>query len=411
MYRSSFVLPIRNLSRQPVRTAIILSGICAGVIAVLLADGFIEWIFWAMRASTVVYRTGHFQVIRPGYLERGTADPYAYLLPQDSELLQTLEHRPEVETVSPKLFFNGLISHGESTASFVGEGVDPVKEEAFDPKLYIRKGHKLSIARPNGIIIGIGLAQSLGISPGDRIVLLTNTASGGFNGVEAEVSGLFTTANKAFDDVVIRTPLVMARQLLRVSGSHAWVVLLNDTMHTEAFTDVILQSLKQLSVAKEFEFVPWYSLADFYKKSAALLSSQMNFMRLVIAAIIMLAISNVLIMSVLDRTSEIGTLKALGLRRRDILGLFLGESVVLGLLGGTLGVAAGWVLGEILSTVGIPMPPAPGMDDGYTAKILITWPLAAGAWLLATTTILLAGLYPAWKASRLEIVDALRHGR
>lgn len=381
--------------------------------ALLLAGGFIEWVFWAMRESTVVYRTGHIQMVRPGYLERGAADPFTYLLPDNLEDIQALKRHPDVKEVAPKLFFSGLISHGESTVSFVGEGIDPVREEAFDPQTSIRKGDKLSIARPNGIILGIGLAQNLSVSPGDRVVLLSNTATGGFNGVEAEVSGLFTTANKAFDDMVIRTPISLARQLLRVSGSHAWIVLLNDAMHTEAHTDAVLTSLRQSPVGKpgEFEFVPWYSLADFYQKSAALLSSQMNFVRLVIAAIIVLAISNVLIMSVLDRTSEIGTLKALGLRRGDILSLFLGESAILGLLGGTLGVGVGWSLGEILSAIGIPMPPAPGMDIGYTAKILITWQLAAGAWLLAVTTTLIAGVYPAWKASRLEIVDALRHGR
>ena len=413
MHGSKFTLPFRNLLRRPGRTAIILSGICAGVVAILLAGGFIEWIFWAMRESTILYRTGHIQVVRPGYLDHGSADPFSYLLPEHSGELEAIERNPEIKAVSPKLFFSGLISRGESTVSFIGEGVDPEREEAFDPQASIRKGERLAAARPNGIILGVGLAQTLGVVPGDRVVLLANTAAGGFNGVEADVSGLFTTSNKEFDDVVIRTPLPMARQLLRVSGSHAWVILLKGTLHEQSHTSAAIETLRKSSIGGgvAFEFVPWYSLADFYKKSVSLLSRQMDVVRIIIAVIIILGISNVLIMSVLDRTSEIGTLKALGLRCRDILRLFLMESAILGLLGGLLGVGVGCALGEALSFVGIPMPPAPGMDIGYTAKILISWQLVAGSWLLAFSTTLVAGIYPAWKASRLEIVDALRHGR
>jgi putative ABC transport system permease protein len=85
--------------------------------------------------------------------------------------------------------------------------------------------------------------------------------------------------------------------------------------------------------------------------------------------------------------------------------------LTIGLIGGTLGVALGWLLATLISKVGIPMPPPPGMSQGYTGAIMLTSRLTAEAFVLALVTTLLASVYPAWRASRMEIVDALRHQR
>jgi putative ABC transport system permease protein len=159
------------------------------------------------------------------------------------------------------------------------------------------------------------------------------------------------------------------------------------------------------------QFVPWFELADFYNKTVRLFSRQMLVVELIIAVIIILTISNLAVMNVHERTSEIGTLMAIGLRRRKILRLFLFEGIILGLVGGTAGALIGWVLSLIISAIGIPMPPPPGMDEGFDAEFLVTGALAANGFLLAVGAATFATLYPAWKASHLRIVDALRRGR
>ena len=157
--------------------------------------------------------------------------------------------------------------------------------------------------------------------------------------------------------------------------------------------------------------MPWYDLADFYAKTVALFKKQVGVMKMIITVIVVLGISNTLMMGVLERTAEIGTSMALGYRRNRILRLFLGEGLVLGFAGGVIGLLLGFALASVISAVGIPMPPPPGMARGFTAEILVTGPLALDALALAFGTTLLASLYPAWKASRMDIVDALRHGR
>jgi putative ABC transport system permease protein len=116
-------------------------------------------------------------------------------------------------------------------------------------------------------------------------------------------------------------------------------------------------------------------------------------------------------MNVMERISEIATSMALGVRRARVLSRFIVEGLFIGLLGGLAGVGLGLLLAAGISKIGIPMPPPPGMARGFVGEILVTPSLAWDALVLAIVTALIAGLYPAWKASRMVIADALRHGR
>ena len=118
-------IALRNLLRHRARSAISLSAIAFGVIAVLLAGGFIQWVLTATRETTIYARLGHIQIVRPGYFEAGAADPFAYLLPVRSPVFDALATMQEVKLVAPRLAFSGLVSHGDSTQSFLGEGVEP----------------------------------------------------------------------------------------------------------------------------------------------------------------------------------------------------------------------------------------------------------------------------------------------
>lgn len=401
-----FRLALRNILRQRRRSLIAVAAIGFGIISMILASGFIEWIFWANREGVTVTQLGHIQVTKPGYQEWGKADPFAFLLPENSPAMGAIRKLPEVRNVSPRLSFNGLISHGDSTISFIGEGIDP----AVDPSaryLIVVEGALLSADDPKGIILGTGLAANLGVKTGDTIVLLANTSSGGINAIEGHVRGLVSTSMKAFDDSLLRVGIDAARALMRVSGAHVWVITLRDT----SLTEQALRVLKPDKTLAGFDVTPWMSLADFYNKTVELLTRQIAVVKLIIGIIIVLSISNTMTMSVLERTTEIGTAMALGVRRRRILGLFLLEGGLLGAIGGLVGVTIGSLAAVILSYVGIPMPPAPGMSMGFTAAIMITPAIILDALLLAVVTTLLASIYPAWRASRLVIVDALRHNR
>ena len=407
-FGQTFNLALRNLLRHRRRSALAMGAIGFGVVALILAGGFAEWMIWKERESTIHSQLGHIQLVRTGFFEKGVADPHAYLIKDNVVDVKRLAALAHVKIVTPRLNFSGLISKGDTTISFLGEGVAPATEKEVSEEMIVHAGKALDDAAPTAIILGKGLAASLGAQPGDDVVLLTNDQEGKVSALDAKVGGIFHTAVKAYDDVSLRAPIRLARKLMRAEGSHQLLVLLDHTENTDAVTATLRAMIpKQTGL----QLVPWLDLAGFYKSVVDLFSAQTAFVRSIIAIIIIMSISNTLVMSVMERTSEIGTMMAMGFRGRRIMQLFVSEGFIIGLIGGILGTVIGYTLAIIISHVGIPMPPAPGMDDGFVASIRVTWQIALSGFLVAIVSAVLASLYPAWKASRLNIVDALRRAR
>lgn len=404
---SDLGISLRNLGRNRNRAAVAVLTVAAGVMAFLLAGGFIAWIFQDMREATIHSQLGHAQIVRPAFFEKGLANPYGFLLSTASAELAKVESIPGVVTVSPRLIVSGLVSRGDTTVSFAGEGIDPERERSISRRVRIIAGSDLAEAGERGILLGEGLARSLDANVGETLVLLATTAGGSPSAVEARVAGIFATMSKEYDDAAIRLPIATARKLMRTEGSTSWVVLLDSTERTSQFVSDARTTL----AATDYEVVPWTELADFYNKTVTLFSRQVTVVKAIIALIIVLTIANTLTMSVLERTTEIGTHLAIGVRRVDVMRLFIFEGVLVGALGGMIGLALGYAAAAAISSIGIPMPPPPGMAHGYIGQIIVTSDLAVDASILSIATTLVASIVPAWRAGRMNIVDALRYNQ
>ncbi len=127
------VLALRNLWRSPARSGLALLTIVGGIVAYVLAAGFIDWVLLSMRDYQIYAQLGHFQISRAGYAEKGGADPYRFLIPRNDISLEKLEHRPDIVTIAPRLAVSGLISLGDRTIGFLGEGIDPPRESLYQP--------------------------------------------------------------------------------------------------------------------------------------------------------------------------------------------------------------------------------------------------------------------------------------
>ena len=406
MLTTELKLAVRNLARERKRTLISLAAIVVGVVGYLLAGGFIDWIFWAIRESAIDNGLGHIQISAKGYRDAGQADPGAYMLPANGPQKDAIARLPGVVAVSPRLMISGLVSHGEVTVPFAGEAVEPDVDARISKDIAV-DGEPLDAASPKGVILGRGLARALSVKRGDVLAFITTGASGGMSGVEGIVRGVYSTGVKAFDDVAVRMPLALGQQLMRTKGVHLWVVGIDDTAHTQAVASAISPILADSGK----EMRTWLDLSDFYRKTVTLMSRQMLVVAVLIAIILVLGIANLLTMSTLERTGEIGTMLALGTTRGSVLRMHFMEGLLLGLAGAIAGLAIGAVLAAVISWIGIPMPPPPGRDTGYRAEILLSLPIMLDAVALALASAAIAGAYPAWKASRMPIVDALRFNR
>lgn len=405
--RAEFNIAARNVWRHRRHTAVSVAVIVFGISAMVIASGFIQWMFWGMREAYIQSQYGHVRVVKPGYLEYGQVPVGKFLLSPDSPWLEKLQHDSRVRAVIPRLSFTGMASVGDITIGFMAEGVDPAAELQGASGFTVSQGRGLEVNAPPGVILGEGLARQLGVTPGQKLTLLSTTRSGGMNAVELPVHGIFYTALKEYDDVSLRIPIETAQKLLKVRGAQSWLVMLKETEQTDDF----LASWRAQLPKDQFALIPWTEQADFYNKTVALFSKQMNVMKFIIAVIIVLAISNTLTIGIMERTTEIGTVMALGASSRAVQRQFMLEGAVLGVVGVCVGVVVALLLSALISHIGIPMPAPPGQTHGFVGAIRVESQVLIDAIVIAFFATLGASFYPSWRASHLNIVEALRRAR
>jgi putative ABC transport system permease protein len=398
-------LAFRNIFRNRSRTALTLAAIITGVTAIIVSGGFVEDTFIQLRESTIRSRIGHMQIFRQGYLEYGQRDPSHYLISPPEHVLDALGRTPHVKEVMARLNFSGLANNGQADLPIIGEGVEPGKEARLGTATTLVAGRALADTDTFGVAIGEGVATALQLQPGSYLTLMINTPEGALNTLEFEVVGVFRTFSKDYDDRAVRIPLAAAQELLFTPSVHSLVVLLDDT----DATDKVVGTVSGILGKQGYEVRPWYALADFYNKTVALYKRQFGALQFIILVMLVLSVASTINMAVFERTGEFGTLLAIGQRRLQIFKLILLENILLGCVGGVLGVVIGVILAGIISGIGIPMPPPPGSNIGYTAYIrVVPWVLiaAAAVGMLAATV---AAVLPGRRASQLPVVEALRH--
>lgn len=397
----------RNIFRNRLRSLITLASIAFGCASLIVAGGFIEDMLVQLRESYIHAHLGHVQMYKRGYLRYGASRPHDFMIPELARVARLTSSLPHVRTVTPRLEFPGMLSVGEASASFLAQGVDPAGEKTVCTFMAFDQGVPLEPEDGYRVILGKGLAGSVSAKLGDTVTLVTHTRSGGLNGVDLSVGGIFYTSSKAFDDRALRLPLRVAQELLRTDSAQTLVVVLDETRNT----DPVMRELERMfhESGLDIELRPWYNMADFYTNMANTIKRQFLVLQFIIVVIVILSVFNTLNMSVLERIGEVGTLMALGINKAGVTWLFFLEGILLGVIGCALGAVSAFAASELISYFGIPMPPPPGMTVGWTARIMHAPSIYASALALSMTTTIASSVYPAFRAAGLEVAEALRH--
>ena len=397
-------LALRNVMRSRVRTALTLSAIALGVAALIVAGGFVEDVYVQLGEATIRSQLGHLQVYRTGYYEQGSRKPFDYTLDQPDELVRTIRAEPLVRDVMLRLNFSGLLNNGRADVAISGEGVEPDAEARLGSFIRIVAGRTLQSTDRYGVLIGEGVAKSLKLAPGSRATLAGATAEGALNSLDVEVVGVFRSFSKDYDARAVRVRLADARELVASDAANAAVVLLDATPHTDAAK----AALERRLAGRGVEIKAWHELSDFYRKTIALYQRQFGFLQAITLVMVVLSVMNSISMTTLERAGEFGTMRALGDRSGTVFRLVVVENVVLGAIGAVVGTAIGIALAIAISSVGIPMPPPPNAESGYTAYIRIEPTVVAMAFAVGIISAVAASLWPARRIARMTVVDALR---
>lgn len=460
-------LALRNLLRNRRRSLMTLFAMILGLMAVLLFGGYIKAIAYGMQ-SDYVARTGHLQIQHKGYFLYGNGNPAAYGIGDYESILAMVKSDPVLApmlvVVTPTLQFGGIAGNfaaGVSRTIYVTGMVVRDQDrmrEWNDYKLRdIRRRLTLSGTAPDSAVIGTGVARVLqlcaalnvsncpspmapassadGAALPDDIAALAVTSQasgpiapsaaqphieilaassrgapnvGGVNVVRAEFQGI-----KELDDVYVALHLAQAQKLIFGNDTPKVTAIALQLRHTSQ-TELARARLEQILMTaprdSPLEILDYETLNPFYGQTLSMFATIFGFISVLIGAVVLFTISNTMSMTVVERTVEIGTLRAIGLRRRGIRAMFLAEAVVLGVTGSLLGITMALGTTWAINQAGLTWTP-PGRIESVALEVRLAGELLmmVGSAIGLVVVASLSAILPAARASRMNIVDALRH--
>jgi putative ABC transport system permease protein len=462
-------LSLRNLLRNRRRSLTTLAAVVIGAVSVLLFGGYRTNIEYALQ--TVFIRAGgHLQIQHHDFFLFGSGNPTAYAIDDYARIAAAIRADPQIRddllVVTPTLQFGGLAGNYAAGVSrtVVGNGlvaVDQVAMRKWDPydAGFVAPDLALARAASNAAVVGVGLARVLQLcdaleipdcpqpmkvqrsqganvpsdiaalteaaapaanspeSPGQgaprAIELLASNARGTPNVASLEVAGAENQGFKELDEIYLLVHLAQAQQLVYGSSTPkvtAIQILLRDTAQTGAVQARIAEQLMGWSGGQPLTVRDFGTLNPFYTQSVALFNTIFGFMFVLIGGIVMFTVSNTMNTAVVERTVEVGTLRAIGLRRTGIRTLFVVEGALIGTAGAVIGAMCALASSYIVNRMGLVWtPPGAAVPVPLLLKVWGQWLMIVGTTIGLILVTIASAWWPAHRAAGLKIVDALRH--
>ncbi|MDM0077530.1 FtsX-like permease family protein [Variovorax sp. J2P1-59] len=456
----------RNVCRNRRRTGITTTTIALGAAALLLLGALMNYVVLEFQTSTV-RRSGHVAVFQSGYLLYGAGSPAAYGIRDYAALMTVIRSdpvmKPLLRVATPVQVVAGVAGNYQVGASktFFGQGVIPTDRLGMltwnQHELEGIEAKNSPLARIDGVAVGSGIARILHLcdsagpggcprhplvktqpavsSPQDeelvalsqrehasniddapadaapRIELLAATAGGAPNVMSAAVERVDAHGAKELNDNLIVMQLSTAQRLVYGRGEPRATAINIQLQRTED-VPAARAALQRLFKARglDLEVRDFVELNSLYAQTQAFFAFLFGFVALVIGAIVLFTIMNTMSMSVMERFSEIGTARALGVQRSSVRRLFILEGALQGLFGVTVGVVLAVLIVFVVNRSGLVWsPPTSAGVLPFRLYLFGNPALIGGTWLLLIFVAALAAWLPARRASRMPIVDALRH--
>ncbi len=404
--RQLLKIAYRDLIRNRRRSLLTLVAIAVGVSLLVFMSGFIQGAIADSVENNIRLQTGHLKIRAESYDEDKVSLAWEDLLDNPEELAARVNALDGVEAASPVLWASGIVSTREESVGVRVFGIDPLSDVHARIRDGLAAGEYLQPDDRSGLLLGQRLAESLGVAVGDQISLLVNTADEAPDEAIFTIRGLYATGVPVYDDTTVFLPLSKAQAFTHTEGRASMILVL---LKDRELADGLAAALR----APGYTVLTWSEMNQVILQAIQAGMGMLYIMYLVVLMVVAVVIANTLLMSVFERIREMGILSALGMKGREILFMFLVEAGILGGVGVILGVILGSLGVFYLSKVGLhigEMATMTTVSAAYGSTIYARFaPAETGAVAIAAMIIiLLASLYPARFAARLQPVDALR---
>lgn len=405
----------RNVRRSMLTAAAMVVGLALLIFSRALADGGHEqWI-----DSGVTLGTGHVALQAPEFLETGKIEHHldAHAARRALAAIEAALDSKDVVAWAPRLAVNGLASSASSALPVQIQGVDPTLERDFsDMEDRLEEGRYLEAGDRLQAFVGVELARRLELDVGSRFVLTAQGAEGDVVGQLVRVAGIFRTAIPEMDEGLIHIPIETAREWLQAPGAVSTVAIL---LKTARLTDPAVRALERETEGDaQIRVLGWEETTPELADAIRIDDVGDYIFHGILFAIVALAILNSVMMAVLGRRREFGILQAMGLTGAETGLVVFGEGLFLTAASGVVGMIVGFVFTWGFFRDGLDFSAFMESDMAFSGAIVdpVIYPeFHVTQILLSVYSILvvgaLASIYPAVRASQLDVAEAMKFDR
>ena len=400
----AFKLAYRNIGRNKTRSLLSALAVGIGMALLLLMASVLEGEMQGALQNTIRLQSGHLQVRPASYEEGKVSLKWEDLIENPDLLVQQIKSIPQVTVATPRLIASTILTVRDESKGVQVLGIDPDSAANQPFKEGMLSGEFIKPDDREGILVGNVLADKLGLKVNDKVNLLVTTSNGDVNEQLFTIRGIFTTRTPGYDESTIFMPLAKA-QAITATENHASTifVVLQDLNQADA----VAQALK----SNNYKILTWQDQNAFITQFEDFANAFFIILYLIVLGITATVVTNTLVMAVFERTREIGILSAIGMKGRGIMAQFLAEGALLATGGVIGGLLIGGALVAYFTIYGIYIG-----DYGLTGVLFedhiyahLTLQNTINLAILTYIITLIASLYPARLAARLEPVEAL-HG-
>ncbi len=400
----------RNTLRNGRRTLLTVMAVTVAVGAMTFGLAYMRGMIDNMLDTFARIESGHVRIRKEGYTQRERSLPLYLNIPDLDRVLGAVRALPGVRAVLPRIRTAVLVDDARSNRTGLLMGIDFEGEEGFLNPAQMTASGRLPQAGRREIMVGAGFADKLGVSVGDSLTLLGQTAYRSLGGIRLAVTGMAATGMAALDRKMLLAPLDQVQLMAEMGDAATEILVFADDPEAADTLARRVEAAVSTLVEGGVEVRTWREQGPLVRTLDSAKPILVGVM-LMLTLMASLVIVNTMLMTVMERTRELGTLAALGMRRTGIVALIVAEGAVIGLIGAFIGGAIGAGIVLWLQHTGIDISAAAASTDlPFQGIIYPEWALldTLGSALMGIVAATLAALYPAWRAVQQKPAEALR---